>query len=220
MLIIFDLGETLIFYEGLGLNWKDHYQAALEKAAHSVGCKIKPDEMKCCRDILIYYNTRENPRIVEVQESEVLRKITEAIGQDLDRLQFEIEFFKYFQRKVKPEATALNTLKYLRKKDCKSVVLSDAAYVMPKSLMMEDLGDLRDYIDAVYSSTDIGIETIVDEFKLNKDSIIFVGNEEKDIETANNFGVRSLLLSSSHAIKNFGQTATIRALNEIERYIV
>jgi len=227
-LIIFDLGETLIFYEGRGLNWTEHYHSALAEAFKFIDYQFTDAEMENCLDVLNFYNTRKNYRLFEVRESEVLQKVADVCEQKINWRKFESKFFNYFQRKGKPEKSAFTTLHRLRKKGCKLAVLSDAAYGMPKKLLIADLGDLQESFDAIYSSTDIGfrkphpkgIEKIVNEFQVSKDSVLFVGNEKKDIDTAANFGVKSLLLSKSEKFIDFGQTATIKTLSDIENYIV
>jgi len=227
-LVIFDLGETLVFYEGLGLSWKEHYQSALEKAFKKIDYQITLNELEYCKEILIFYNTREQHRIFEVKESEVLQRVAEVCNKRIDWQRFELEFFNYFKRKAKPEETAINTLEYLKQKGIGIAVLSDAAYGMPKDLLVNDLGDLQKLIDVVYSSTDIGfrkphpkgIEKLIKQFESGKDQVLFVGNEKKDIEVAINAGVKSLLLSKSDEYKDFGQTATIRRLSEVQQYIV
>ena len=71
MFIAFDVGETLIQYEGLALDWSEHYRPALRQALSGTGVTADEDTVASAIEILMFYNTRKNPRVFEVEAGEV-----------------------------------------------------------------------------------------------------------------------------------------------------
>ena len=107
-LVIFDLGETLISYEGIPLNWSNNYHHAINYALQIFDTIPDQSEIDDAISILNFYNSRINPRHFEVFESEVLHKVARVFN--VDEGKFEHGFFSYFQRKAIVEPTALETL--------------------------------------------------------------------------------------------------------------
>jgi putative hydrolase of the HAD superfamily len=103
-------------------------------------------------------------------------------------------------------------------------VLTDVPYGMPKKLVMKDLEAIKDKINLVITSADVGyrkpsttgLERILKHFNLSKDETIYIGNEQKDILMANNFGIYSVLICSENTAPSWGQQKTITKLKEIE----
>ncbi len=223
-LYVFDLGETLVNYRGIPLNWRAHYIDALQFACSAAG--IETDERKITRasSELLKYNTRVNPRPEEVAAEivfEEIFRIFEATD-EIKKLLIE-KFFEYFQRKTEPEETAEELLDLLKEKKAKIAVLTDVPYGMPKYLVEKDLGKLLTNIDLLVTSVDAGhrkpstkgLELILQNFGVESSETIFVGNEEKDIETANSLKVYSVLLCQEINPPNWRQSRTIKKLIEL-----
>ena len=59
MLVAFDVGETLIEYEGVALDWTSHYRQALLTALQRMGVSVSGELLANAEDILSTYNTRK-----------------------------------------------------------------------------------------------------------------------------------------------------------------
>src|SRR4051794_17264983 len=99
----FDLGETLLFYEGTPLNWAALYPGALEAVAKA--CRVAPSAQgkEKAIEILSRHNTRLVPRAHEVASDVILGSILISWGLD-SVLQLPVateSFFGFFQQRVR-----------------------------------------------------------------------------------------------------------------------
>jgi len=79
----FDLGETLIHYQGMPLSWQALYREALAQVAQSCMYQAGEDEITQAVSILARYNTRLHPRTHEVSADTILGEILTAWDVDL-----------------------------------------------------------------------------------------------------------------------------------------
>jgi len=224
--LIFDIGETLVNYEGVSLNWGQHYENAILSAVNNSSSidSISDKELKYFIDILTFYNTRSNPRIFEIAEGEALSKIAKYL--DIDLYVFEDKFFSYFQRRAILEDTAVKTLKELKRRNVNIALLTDCAYGMPRRIIKHDVSDISQYFDKLMTSCEIGvrkpspkgIEILRNIFSKKNKETLFVGNEPKDIECAKSANIQSILLDKTGA-NNFGQNHTVNKLCDILQYV-
>ena len=225
MLVIFDIGETLVRYKGVALNWSEHYECAIEQVLQKLGLQTDKEKNIEAIEILSFYNTRVNPRSFEVSEGEVIPKIANLFG--IEKSLFEDLFFTYFQRRSELESTALQTLIELKKSDISIAALTDSAYGMPKRIIKKDISKISKYIDKLVTSCDIGtrkpnpkgIHILKDLFIKENEEVFFIGNEQKDIDCAKNANVKSVLIDESCQNK-FGQDYTIKELRELQQIIL
>jgi len=226
-LVVFDLGETLIFYKDFALNWSEHYNHALEIVFNNLSLKYDPEIIKQASSILYKYNTRINPRAEEINSYKIFSEILSSINLDINLVDsFTKEFFKYFQRTTEPEETAIELLSALKEKNIFTSVLTDVPYGMPKELVLEDLKPVSNYIDFVLTSVEVGkrkpstagIEIILNKFNCTSSETILIGNEKKDIDTAIAAGIIPVLLSKDDSIKDFGQHKTISKLIDLLQF--
>jgi hypothetical protein len=75
--VSFDIGHTLVRCNN-PLNWKSLYEPALMKIAESYGITLSNEEIKRAISILSFYNTRENPREIEVDSETIFNEILDA----------------------------------------------------------------------------------------------------------------------------------------------
>ncbi len=224
-LVIFDLGETLIFYNDFPLDWSSHYETALKTVCNNLSIGFDETKIKTASSILYKYNTRVNPRTTEVSSDQIFLEIFREANIDEVYLDsFIKEFFKYFQRKAEPEKTALELLTFLKQKNINIAVLTDVPYGMPKDLVMEDLKPLNSYIDFVLTSVEAGTrkpstaghQMLLDRFDCKNSEAVYVGNEKKDIDMAKNAGVFSVLIDSDGKTPDWGQNKTISKLSDLK----
>lgn len=222
----FDLGKTLIDYNNVPLNWNQLYGQALIGIAKICKLTIDDSQLHLAQAILSKYNTRENPRVEEVNSVEIIREILECWNCSDESIleQAENEFFSFFRKEIIVFPDTLEILKYLRMKNIKIGILTDVPYGMNSEYLSLDMEPIEDYVDIVLSSADVGFrkpnkqgfEQLADYFKCSFEDMVFVGDEEKDIVGANNLGIYSVLIDRDGKQSNFNQKKTIHTLTELE----
>jgi putative hydrolase of the HAD superfamily len=78
--ICFDLGESLIGYDGTPLNWKAHYPQALREVCSAFGRDLGQEAERKATQTLLRYNTRETPRLKETDHDTVFGEIGVHLG--------------------------------------------------------------------------------------------------------------------------------------------
>jgi len=223
----FDLGDTLIEYENVPLNWKDLYATALVDVMKQCKVENTKENLQKAKDILLIYNTRENPRTREVTAEKIFTEILTAWGvYQSNYLQRSIKtFFSFFQMRARVFKDSIPTLQFLKQKAIKIGVFTDVPYGMGTDFVKKDVSEIKKYIDVLLSSVDIGyrkpekkvFQTISKHLNIEKRCMIYVGNEEKDIVGANNAGIFSVLLDRHKTTKSFGENLKISSLHELKR---
>jgi len=222
------LGETLIFYKDLSLDWAEHYENAFKFAAANSSLELSSSQLHEASNILLKYNKRRNSRINEIPAEIIFNDVLSSINISNNFLNsFIVGFFNYFQRKTEPEETAFELLSFLKRNNIATAVLTDVPYGMPKHLVLKDLESLAGKIDYVLTSSEVGfrkpsvkgIEFLLNKFNCEAKDAIMVGNEKKDVETANAAGVFSILLTKEKLFQNLGQSKTINKLIDIKELI-
>lgn len=95
----FDLGDTLIRYRDVPLNWRELYPPALSAVAAACGLNVGESGRAAAEAILLRYNTRVNPRVEEVTADRVFGEILTAWGESTHRAPVAAEaFFAFFRR--------------------------------------------------------------------------------------------------------------------------
>src|SRR5258708_5142952 len=221
----FDLGETLIHYQGVPLNWQSLYQDALAHVAKSCGYQGSQETLAQAAAILSRYNTRLYPRTYEVSADHILEEILRAW--EVSHLRYlntaKQAFFSFFQRKLILYQDTLPLLQTLKAKGIKVGVLTDVAYGMDRVYAEQDLESFAEYIDVFLTSADVGYRkpaspgylALAKRLEVQAETIAFVGNEEKDIIGANNAGMFSILLDREQKNLHYGEQRRISSLAEL-----
>lgn len=225
----FDLGDTLIFYDGIPLNWAERYPAALATVAEACGISPNDDERAAAREILLRYNTRVNPRAEEVSAEEIFSLVLHAWKVDpAMHLARSIEsFFSFFQEQMLPFPDALPVLRTLGAQGIRIGLLTDVPYGMPLAFVQRDLdrAGLRETIDVLVTSTiagrrkpdPAGFLELAKRLGAAPAAMLFVGNEPRDVIGANRAGLVSALLDRDRSGLDHGQRFTFSTLAEIDR---
>ena len=219
--IVFDIGQTLTYYP-IPLNWSKLYRPAFEAVSEKLGFAISDEEYEHIGNVLTRYNTRINPRETEATSDEIFGEILEGTKIDKHLINdIKREFYSFFRTDVAvyPEAEAV--LQELKRKNILTATLSDVPYGMDNEYALGDLGKLIDYIDLPYTSNDIGFRKplgtglirIAEEFHIDPLELVFVGDEQKDIECAHNAGTKGILINRTKEDKDYGQDQTISDLS-------
>ena len=223
----FDIGHTLVKHKPL-LSWKAYYPDVLRQVIRA--CQIEEDASKLdlAAAVLSKYNTRENYREHEVSSNVIFGEIFDAWGESHEKLHIAKKvFYDFFQADVVCFDDAASTLEALASKGVLLGFLSDAAYGMDNEYLLRDIEEIRHYFDAGFTSVDVGFrkphpqgfKMLAEAFGVPPAQILYVGDEEKDVVGANNFGMVSVLVNKSDDAKDWGQHFTIKNLSEINLLI-
>lgn len=225
--VAFDLGDTLVEYEGVPLNWEAHYPEALANLASCFGVPLLAPQVDACCAVLRRYNTRINPRENEVSFAEILTELLRLleVDRDVDELGCATAFFRVFRQKLRCFPDTCEVLSALREKQWKIGVFTDVPYGMPRELVLEDVGAtaVGHLFDALVTSRDIGfrkpapatLERLAHVLSCDLKEMIYVGNEKKDVEVARACGCESVLIDRSKRGQDWGQDRTISVLSEL-----
>ena len=223
----FDLGDTLVDYEGLPLNWAAHYPAALSALAAALDLKPTASEIGAACTTLASYNTRLHPREREIPFTDILREILPQLGGPADAapLRCARAFFGVFRARLRCFSDTRPALAALRQRGYKIGVFTDVPYGMPRELVEEDVScaGLESLLDVLLTSTDIGrrkpspltLQCLAEALPCTPAAMIYVGNEQKDITAARAFGCTAILLDRHDASPDWGQDRTISLLSEL-----
>jgi putative hydrolase of the HAD superfamily len=222
----FDLGETLIHYQGVSLNWQSLYQDALRHVAKSCAYQESKETLAQATAILSRYNTRLYPRTSEVSADQIFGEILRAWGISNRRSLNEAKqaFFSFFQMNLIPYHDTLPLLQTLRAKGVKVGVLTDVPYGMDRVYAERDLQSFADYTDVFLTSVEVGYRKpalpgylgLAKRLAVQPELMAFVGNEEKDIVGANHAGIFSILLDREQKNQSYGEQWRISSLAEIQ----
>ena len=225
--IAFDLGDTLVEYEGLPLNWEAHYDSAILGLAKFIGHTVADGQMHAANDVLRRYNTRLNPRALEVGFDSILRDLLTALGALFEGNTDDAAaaFFSVFRQRLRCFPDTCEQLRALRRSGVRIGVLTDVPYGMPRRLVLEDMKAARvlELIDELVTSVDAGVrkpnpgglELLAARLQVQPSELIFVGNEKKDVEVAIAFGCEAVLLDRNRTDPNWNQHRTVNTLADL-----
>lgn len=225
--VSFDIGHTLVKYNN-PLSWQALYEPALRQVLIKCGFGVNAEYIQLASAILNQYNTRINPRETEVDSDTVFREIFDSWGRSYRWIEIAKEaFYGFFQVGAVCFDDSVPTLKALHANGIKIGVLTDVAYGMDNEFSLRDIAPLRAYIDAIFTSVDVGYRKphMVGFFRLlraldvSPSQMMYVGDEEKDISGANRLGIVSVLIDRTEKHPDFGQRFTISSLTEIAALI-
>ncbi len=226
--IAFDLGDTLVEYEGLPPSWVDHYPDALAALARSIGVPLSGQQTESCVAILKTYNTRLTPRDAEVSFSEILQRILSSLNftGTPDEMACATAFFSVFRGRLRAFPDSLPALRRLSQQNVRIGVFTDVPYGMPRALVEEDIqiSGLSELLGILVTSGDAGfrkprpetLQALAIRLECEPSGMTYIGNERKDIEAALAFGCNAILLDRLHQNPDWGQHRTIRTLAELQ----
>ena len=219
----FDIGHTLVSYAS-PLSWKTLFPDALRKVMSACQIAENPGKLASAAAILSKYNTRENCREHEVSSCVIFKEIFDTWGQNYENLHIaKGAFYGFFQASAVCFDDTAGTLEALSRKGLRLGFLSDVAYGMDNEYSLSDIAEISHYFDAGFTSVDVGFRKphpqgfrmLAEALGVPPSQILFVGDEEKDVVGANNFGMVSALVNKSSDERKWGQHYTVKTLGEI-----
>lgn len=221
--IVFDIGQTLVEYNK-PLNQSKLYKPALESVSEKCEFDFLDEQYERAIEVLTKYNTRINPRDLEVTSDQIFTEILQALDiplSEIDKIKFH--FYSYFRQDVSVFGEVEKTLEKLSDKGVLLGTLSDVAYAMDNIYALEDISSIIKYINYPLTSNDVGyrkprpegLRLLAQKMNIDVHEMAFVGDEEKDVLCAAGAGVYSILINRSDHIKNYGQDKEIASLDEL-----
>jgi FMN phosphatase YigB (HAD superfamily) len=227
----FDLGETLVEYEGVPLDWQREYPRALAAVASLWGGSFTAAQVEAGSAVLRRYNTRLAPRRQEVDGGTVFGELIDALGvpaEDAGLLHDAAgdAFFGAFQRRVRAFADVDVTLAALTAAGTSVGVLTDVPYGMPRRLVLRDLSaagldalapwTLTSVEVGVRKPDAVGFEALARRLRCPARAIVFVGNEEKDVIGAKAAGMTAALVWRGDVpVPSWSQGVTLSSLEQL-----
>lgn len=221
--VAFDLGGTLVNYP-FPLNWQASFPAALTKVLEALGEPADPLRLQEGAAVLDQFNTRTHPREWEVRSDAVFQAIFAQWQIDIERVETAKEaFYGFFQAQAEPSPEAEDLLCALHELGIATGLLSDVAYGMDTRFALRDVAALAPRLDVMLTSVDVGwrkphpagFQRLLDALSVEPREMMYVGDEQKDIQGANRLGIVSVLLDRQKSGKQFGQRATLDSLEGV-----
>jgi len=222
--VVFDIGGTLMEYVGMPYSWVDYYHCAFEAVRTALNLDLTDMDIEKSCEILVKYNPRVNYREIEYTPQFIFEQVTAHWNCHRELTQIIEAFFEGFKLQAVMYDETLDVLRYFRKNKIHTAALTDLPTAMPDEYFKRDISGFIDELDCYVSSLSCGFRKpnragliqISEHFKTSPKQMIFVGDEEKDIKTALNAGMKSVLIYRDKSIcKDFGQDYTIAALSEL-----
>lgn len=205
--ILIDLGNTLIYNKRISFQDGDrylyNYLDVKEVTLNSF--------LKTTNTILKSMFKDRNTTNIEVPFTSYLKEVIEkfAIKSDVSLEKLEELYYKSaITDEVIPDAIAF--LKFLKTKNYQVYIISNSTFSSRCLKWSLDLFGITEYIDGLYSSSDIGFrkpdkaffEEISELKKMNKDEAIMIGNDYYfDFEFAKNIGVDFLWYNENNLLR-------------------
>ena len=221
--IVFDLGGTLMDFEGMPLCWADYYKTGFENLAKALNCDVSKKDIALSAEIMKSYNPRIHYREKEYSPDYIFRHCLKHWNTDF-ALEYAAEkFFNGIQLKAVIYDDSVEMLQYLKAHGYTICALTDIPAGMPDAYFKLKISSLLSYIDFYVSSQSCGfrkpnihgMKLIAEKFNVDLSDLIFVGDEEKDKLVAEKIGCKFYLIDRMGTDEN----ADINAVCELKNLI-
>lgn len=208
---VFDLGGTLFEFVGMPYSWSDYYKKALITAVETLSIPCSEQEIELSDKILKEYNPRINYREKEIKPEEIFEIATKHWKYKPSVQKFIEAFFIGMDLNVVIYRDVFSGLNEIKRRRDKIAYFTDLPSGMPDYMMRKSVSLLLPYADIYMSSQECGyrkpnpegIIQISDRLNVDMEEIIYVGDEEKDFETAKRAGCKFIFLSRKKSGKGY-----------------
>ena len=221
--IVFDVGRTLMEYKNMPNVWTDFYQSSFEYVSRELDLNISDTDIEKSIEILRSYNPKIKYREIDYSPEVIFGNATEhwscnfLLDDVINAFYSSLNLTSHIYEETIPVLEKLKAEGYI------IAVLTDVATGMPDELHKSYFAELLPYFDMYVSSISCGwrkpnpkgLNDIAEHFGIAPEEMIYIGDEEKDINAAKRFGCKSVLIDRSKTGGNFGQDFTIVNLNEL-----
>lgn len=222
--IVFDLGGTLMEYEGMPLSWISYYEDCFNAVNYRYNLKLTQDDILRSVEVLKEYNPRYKSREIEYPSEFLFQEATAHWNTYIDLHDLITEFFRGMQLTPKIYDDTEPVVAKLKTNGFKTAALTNLPSSMPDRIYKADIPQILEILD-LYVSSEIcgyrkpnkaGLEYIAKFFNVNIRDLVFIGDEKLDIDTAQNANCVSVLICRSGEMKDYAQDYTIKSLWELE----
>ena len=191
-IITFDLGGTLMEYAGMPASWTDYYKQGFEAINSYYNCKVSEDYIEQSVEILKSFNPRLHYREEEYSPNYIFSKALEHWGKNIPIRDCVYQFYTGLKLKAEIYLDTIPSLIKLKNNGYLITTLTDLPTAMPDELFKRDISILLPYFDLYVSSLSCGfrkpncrgLQMIAEYFNVPITELVFVGDEDKDRETA------------------------------------
>ena len=221
--IVFDLGGTLMRYEGMPHSWISYYQSAFEAVRDRFSLPLTASDILRSVDILKEYNPRYKPREVEYSSEFLFGEATRHWNTSVPLTEIIDSFFEGIHLTAKLYEDTVPVLTRLKEQGWRVAALTNLPSSMPDRLFRKDIPELLELLDLYVSSetcgwrkpNPAGLIAIAEHYGVEPSRLIFVGDERLDVGTAKNAGCRSVLICRDGQTESFGEDERIERLDEL-----
>jgi putative hydrolase of the HAD superfamily len=163
-----DLGNTLMQYDGVPLNWQEHYAPALREVCARLGLEADGERLRAACGRLSHYNTRLYPREIEIPADTIFRDVLGCFGvASTAEVEAAVDaFFGYFRQSFRVFDDALPFLHSLQSEGIPAGILTDVPYGMPARWVEHDVSLFRPTVACVLLSTETGLRNQISQGSL------------------------------------------------------
>ena len=220
--IVFDLGGTLMEYRGMPLNWAEYYPEGFRAVNSAFSCGVTEEDIARSVEILKSFNPRIQYREEEYSPEFIFSKALAHWAAALSMPDCAGVFYAGLQLHAEIFPDTVPTLKALKRAGYRTAALTDLPTAMPDAFFQKDIAGLLGQLDLYVSSQSCGmrkpnpkgLRQIAEHFCVPVTELLFVGDEEKDEQTARNAGCAFLRMqreAGGDGIPNL--KALLKALN-------
>lgn len=208
--VVFDLGGTLMEFKGMPPDWSRFYNTGFAGINQKYKLGLTNTEIQRSADIMASYNPRVTQRDIEIAPFVIFKEsisdwantpnVNDIIECFFDSLNLEVIIYDY----------ALTLIENLRSDGYRIACLTDLPNGMPDYIFKEPIKELISKLDLYVSSENCGTRKpnpnglikIAEYFGIKTEEILFIGDEEKDKETAANAGCKFMFINELLTAKN------------------
>lgn len=221
--IVFDLGGTLMEYEGMPLSWLPYYPQGFAAVDKALSLGLSQEEIGRSVQILKGYNPRYTPREVEIPPEEIFGDAIQHWKKAVSVEQVISAFFSGLCLVPRIYEDALPGLSQLRGKGYNLACLTNLPSGMPDKVFRKGLEKLIDQLDCYVSSgvcgfrkpNEAGLCQIAQRFQVPLEDLLFVGDEPLDRETARRAGCRFIQMNRGGNSAFQNQKGSVNDLGEL-----
>lgn len=227
-IVVFDLGGTLMEYEGMPLSWIPYYEECFQAVNLKYSLALTKNDIQRSVDVLKEYNPRFKPREMEYTSAFLFKEATKHWNASIALVDIIHQFFSGMKLTANIYIDTIPAITKLREVGFKIAALTNLPSAMPDYLFKADIPIILELLDLYVSSeicgyrkpNNAGLKYIADYFNVNIHDLIFIGDERIDIETAQNAGCKSVLICRNGEIRDYLQNHTIKNLFELENILI
>lgn len=183
-------------YEGMPLSWLAYYPRGLAAVNEAFALELTEKEIARSVEVLKGYNPRYFPRKEEISPEKIFGDAIRHWREKPPVEQVIAQFFGGMKLSPRIYEDTVPALSLLKEAGCSIACLTNLPSGMPDALFREGIQGLEEKLDYYLSSElcgfrkphPAGLDRIAQEFNVPVESLLFVGDERLDMETAENVG--------------------------------